>query len=246
MKLHILSDLHNERALYTPRVTDTDLVILAGDIDEGTRGMDWARAAFDCPVLYVAGNHEYYRGHLDHTREALLLASDTHVRFLDQGWYDFQGIRFVAATGWTDFTVTGDAAAAQWGVRTRFQDFERIRAANGRRAQPVDFIERNHTALNWLRRQLAQEYPGPTVVVTHHAPSLRSLENQPDPYSHLDAAFANAWEDLMGDGVALWIHGHTHLAVDYRIAGTRIYSNPRGVPGETTGFDPMACVHVDR
>ncbi len=43
-----------------PEVT-ADVVVLAGDIDRGTKGVAWARQAFrDVPVLYEAGNHEHY------------------------------------------------------------------------------------------------------------------------------------------------------------------------------------------
>jgi hypothetical protein len=38
-----------------------DLVVLAGDIDHGIKGVVWARQAFPgIPVLYVAGNHDHY------------------------------------------------------------------------------------------------------------------------------------------------------------------------------------------
>jgi len=36
----------------------------------------------------------------------------------------------------------------------------------------------------------------------------------------------------------LWVHGHSHTAVDYEVAGTRVVCNPRGYPGEETGFNP--------
>ncbi len=77
------------------------------------------------------------------------------------------------------------------------------------------------------------------MVITHHAPSLRSLADSPDAGTLLDAAYANDCEDLMGgERVALWLHGHSHTAVDYDIEGTRVVCNPRGYPGEQTGFNP--------
>ena len=37
------------------------MVVLAGDIDRGIKGVVWARQAFPgIPVLYVAGNHERF------------------------------------------------------------------------------------------------------------------------------------------------------------------------------------------
>ncbi len=244
MKIHFLSDLHNERDPYTPVVRDADLVILAGDIDEGTRGMTWARHTFDCPVFYIAGNHEYYHGHLDLTHEALQKESDDHVRFLDETAVVRDGIRFLAATGWTDFSATGNAPLAEWEARVRFKDFERIRAANGRLAQPADFKTRNHSARRWLAQQLALPFAGTTMVITHHAPSMQSLTLQTYPSGPLDASFVNRWDDLLGPPVALWIHGHTHLAVDYRLGGTRVLSNPRGVAREQTGFVPEWMLEI--
>lgn len=61
MRIHLLSDLHNEFDLFEPEVRDADVVILAGDINVKTRGVEWAKNTFTCPVLYVPGNHEFYR-----------------------------------------------------------------------------------------------------------------------------------------------------------------------------------------
>ena len=68
MKLHILSDLHLEFSTFQPPPTDADVIVLAGDIDKGNKGIYWARETFPAkPILYVPGNHEFYaRGGLRH------------------------------------------------------------------------------------------------------------------------------------------------------------------------------------
>ena len=45
--------------------------------------------------------------------------------------------------------------------------------------------------------------------------------------------------------VPLWIHGHTHHNVDYKIGATRIYSNQRGYPEERlAGFAPEKIIEI--
>jgi len=81
MKLAIFSDLHNEFTPWTPpeTVKKADVVILAGDIDVGVKGVLWAAKTFSQPVVYVPGNHEYYKGVyqtvLKKMREAVKLMS---------------------------------------------------------------------------------------------------------------------------------------------------------------------------
>ncbi len=79
MRIHLLSDLHNEFDLFEPEVRDADVVILAGDINVKTRGVEWAKNTFTCPVLYVPGNHEFYGGHLTRTLEKMRAASSDQV-----------------------------------------------------------------------------------------------------------------------------------------------------------------------
>ena len=64
-----------------------------------------------------------------------------------------------------------------------------------------------------------------------------------------DGNFANPvfivpLDELMGRAT-LWIHGHTHNVFDYTAGGTRIVCNPRGYPGEDTGFIPDFVVDVE-
>lgn len=78
----------------------------------------------------------------------------------------------------------------------------------------------------WLRAALAQ-LAGPTVVVTHFAPSLRSA----DPRYGVTpgtAGFCNALDELLPHA-DLWLHGHLHCASDYTYrAGMKT-----AVPGNT-------------
>jgi hypothetical protein len=271
MKIHLLSDLHNEFTLYTPSLAaeQADAVVLAGDIDVKARGMDYARHAFAGPVIYVQGNHEFYGGHLDTTLEKMRAKACDRVRVLDNDEWIFKGVRFLGATCWTDYTSTGDVLQAQWEARQELNDFKRIRAAGYRKLQTGDLVMRNHKSLSWLRERLAEPFEGPTVVVSHHAPSMLSIgaaHTEDSEYvkrwkmvmgssskmgstyikdiSHLDASYSNNWNALMGDSISLWLHGHTHHAVDYSIKGTRIVSNPRGYPGESTGFNADLLITV--
>jgi len=41
------------------------------DIGNGAAGIDWARETFRDPVLYLAGNHEYYEGEFEAVQEAM-------------------------------------------------------------------------------------------------------------------------------------------------------------------------------
>lgn len=62
MKIQILSDLHIEFEDFNFSNTDADVVVLAGDIHLGIKGALWAKKVIqDQPVIYVLGNHEYYR-----------------------------------------------------------------------------------------------------------------------------------------------------------------------------------------
>jgi hypothetical protein len=46
MRIRVLSDLHLEFKDWTPPKTDADVVVLAGDIHVGVKGVEWARRSF--------------------------------------------------------------------------------------------------------------------------------------------------------------------------------------------------------
>ena len=67
------------------------------------------------------------------------------------------------------------------------------------------------------------------VVITHHAPSMQSIEKN-YRNSELVASFASNLENFILDlpNIKLWCHGHIHTASDYMIGNCRIICNPRG------------------
>lgn len=240
MKILIYSDLHLEFADFQPPMTQCDLVVLAGDISVRSRGVAWANEAFKCPVIYVSGNHEFYKGHIDRTLAKMRDAAAEHVHILDNQTLIIGDTRFLVATAWTDFTATGDYRAAMRVCAEWMNDFKRIRIGESySKLRPVDLIARNITTREFLANELAKEFDGKTLVVTHHCP-IQEVAGT-DHEGHLGAAYFNQWHDLVAQADA-WVFGHTHHAVDTVVSGCRLVSNPRGYPGERTGFLPDFCI----
>lgn len=256
MKLLILSDLHLEFAGFAPdpaAVAQADVVVLAGDIGVGLAGTRWAQSAFppDQPVLYVAGNHEFYGHDWDLMRAQLRQdCAGTQVHLLDRDEFVHAGVRFLGATLWTDFALLAgtpgaggravDVAmrAAQRGLN----DFGRIRHA-GRAFTPRDSLDEHRLSRAWLATRLSQPHAGPTVVITHHAPSGRSSALQ-FLGDELSPCFASNLPEasFFGNRCMLWVHGHMHNSCDYPHLGARIVCNPRGYPrssfhGPQAGFE---------
>ena len=247
MRIRVLGDLHVEFAPFDPPRVDADAVVLAGDTHVGVHGIRWAAETFaGQEVIYIAGNHEYYGHAIPHlTLELRALAETCGVHFLDNNAVRVRGVRFLGCTLWTDFRACGDLHGSMLAAQQQLTDYQRIRVSPAfRRLHPADTARWHAEAVRWLRRELAED-AGPTVVVTHHAPSLQSLASvfAEDP---LNAAFASSLEGLVAESqAALWVHGHTHSCADYRIGNTRVISNQRGYPHEpAAGFDPVLVLEI--
>ena len=253
MKLHILSDLHLSVAAFAAPATDADVVILAGDIARPKDAIAWARTITK-PVLYVPGNHEFYGGSIASTVQTLKQGCvGSNIRVLDNDAVVFDGIRFLGATLWTDFRLFGDGADKDVAVSEALKyirDFSRIQMdeASGEMFTPSQSAAQFMRHTRWLEAQLNEPFVGKTVVVTHHAPSPKSIHPR-FANSPLNACFVSDIERLIDEKcVALWIHGHTHDSFDYVLNGTRVVCNPRGYAkggvNENPRFDPTLVIEV--
>lgn len=248
MRLRVLSDLHLEFAKFAPGEPRADVVILAGDIHIGRNGVKWAREAFgSVPVVYVLGNHEYYGQATPKLLNDLRKdAAGSAVHVLEREAWVHEGVRFLGCTLWTDMRLRGQSATACYDAGERMTDYKRIRVAPVyRRLRPQDTVLWHQRSRAWLEEQLAAPFDGPTVIVTHHAPTERSL-----PADHatdlLAPAYASNLDELVAASNArVWVHGHIHRTVRETLGTTRVVCNPRGYPGEgVAGFRADFTVEV--
>ncbi len=271
--MHVLSDLHLETGAYElPPDLEFDILIAAGDIGPVETAIPWL-ASCGKPVIYVLGNHErYHRDFLAAVAQARRLAKGTKVRVLERNYVVVEGVRFLGCTLWTDLhQLQPDFVSA---VQRHMYDYQRVTCddwlAKGTNRKRLERLRRRHqlseletnadgaTLLHpgvtylehvesrrWLDKQLRKRFDGPTVVVSHHAPSYQSLVHSgllhsttigrtqwrhSEPTPALIAAYAThgLLEKLDVQGVDVWVHGHVHTGMDYLERHVRILCNPRG------------------
>jgi hypothetical protein len=170
-------------------------------------------------VVFVPGNHEYYRSR-PADADAVLAGcaqrySNLHV--LNPGVAAIDGTRFVGAPLW--FPPTPDEAR----YRRELTDFRLIDGF-------VPWVHETHAAhLAFLEAEVRSG----DVVVTHHLPHPGSVAARYSG-SPLNRFFLapDAARCVEHAGAKLWIHGHTHVACDYVVGATRVVCNPRGYLGE--------------
>jgi DNA repair exonuclease SbcCD nuclease subunit len=235
MKIQLASDLHLEflqRAFPGERLIapahGVDVLVLAGDIANGVQAIDLFKD-WPVPVLYVAGNHEFYAQSFEQLRIDLQRAAEgTSIRFLDYAAADFGGVRFLGATLWTDYCLIGPLMQPDMMkyAERRLNDHRLIRTQEGLFTAARALHEHTESR-RWLVQELAKPYDGIIVVVTHHGQHLRSVHPRyaNDP---LSAAFACGGLDDLLVQADLWLHGHVHDNFDYRVHGCRVVANPRG------------------
>ncbi len=274
MKLQLLSDLHLETdaSFAATPAADADLLVLAGDIGsyqkrrDGTvmDEPDWGLRRFSplpqhggwpTPVLFVPGNHEYDGLDWDEAHAGLRRACDRlGIAWLERETLQIDGVRFIGTTLWSDYDALAPADTTET-ERLRLRE-KAFRAANfylhkmaglrsGALFDAAAMRELGLECQDWLREALAQPHDGPTVVVTHFAPTLHSA----DPRYGMapgTAGFCNVLDDLL-PLADLWLHGHLHCATDAQVGRCRIMANPLGYArkGEQADFRPTLTVHVE-
>jgi Icc-related predicted phosphoesterase len=274
MNIQLLSDLHLEtHPHFIPKFAPfADVLVLAGDIGSyqagsvllGQADEDFGLSRFSprkdlgawpVPVFFVPGNHEYDGMPFEEAHEKLQATCERlDIVFLHQGVEVLSGVRLIGCTLWSDFEALVPIAGPLT-QQLKAKD-KAERAANfylrktGTTFQGEPFLSdavraQAQADQAWLTKALSEPFDGPTVVITHFAPSLLSA----DPRYGLTpgtAGFCNALDHLLPQA-NLWLHGHLHCAHDYVSQGCRVVANPLGYAkkNEQLAFDPQKIVRIE-
>ena len=229
---------HPSRGPMLDDVASVDLVVMAGDIHNGLRGIVYAEQVgkyLDVPVVMVAGNHEYYHHDMVTLLPALeeTLGKAKHVHFLENKavslTLDGQTIKFFGCTLWTDFALHGSTKASMHNAQRVMNDYRCINL-KGEPLAPQNTLDFHTASLAWLHRELDATEPNvKRIVITHHAPSGAVLGKRTGPIAPAyGSEIIGQFSDKKLDA---WIHGHTHFRHESVIDGIRLVSAPRGYVG---------------
>jgi Icc-related predicted phosphoesterase len=251
MRLWLVSDLHCDSSPWSPAVVPAhDVLVIAGDVANGQeaalRHLYRIAQFTPAPIIMVPGNHDVFDGGIgDFVGSDRLRADGIHV--IEPGAETIiGGVRFVGSTLWTDWQLGEKEFQAQSWAARHMPEYRHVTRADGELIWPIDIYDEHQRHRAALEQMLVAAHDGTTIVVSHHAPSPRSLSS---PMEAADAAFASEQEELiLRFQPQLWVHGHIHLATDYRIGSTRVICNPRGYQNanfcERTRFDEGLVVEV--
>lgn len=271
MKLSILSDLHLEFC-EAPQLPGGDILAMAGDIfsafsfdhrknDADSRGARRRAEKFAKEqlskydrVLYVPGNHEFYRGVIETAPDLLRCWFAEHVPhglLLDNEVAEIGGVTFMGTTLWSKCGAGNPTDA--FFIRKGMRDFHVIKTTappvrgmalleGTRNFDPIDANRLFEENKFWLAETIPADKP--VVLITHHAPSFQSGCDA-RLGSNLDDAYCGDIVDfILGHpNIKLAIHGHTHHREHYHIGQTLVVANSRGYfPQEAVSrtFDPSA------
>lgn len=248
MRIQVISDLHQEFGSMDISFHSADMVILAGDVHLGTKGIEWIKSTIkSIPVIYVLGNHEYYKGSYPKILNSIKgLAMGTNIHVLENNSVIFGDITFHGATLRTDFALLGDSRLNGSICQGKMNDYKMIRRdASYSKLRSIDTYVMHQASLKWLRASLETSSTKKNIVVTHHAPSIKSI---PEDFKNdvLSSAYASNLEPLILEYQPhYWIHGHIHQPTKYHVGDTIVLCNPHGYMDEPyNGFDKNLIIEI--
>lgn len=263
MKIQVLNDLHIEfdHSHTMPKLKGGDVLLLPGDVcvasflnprrtDKDGRKHKKACEKFfkeECAkydrVYYIMGNHEHYHGVFENTPEILRdFLKDTNVTLLDKEFVELNDQwQLFGGTLWTDYH--DQDWFAMHAAKDKMNDHSIISRFKDNfvgKFLPHDAVQEHRETIKILEENIyeMERIDRPTIVMTHHAPTGKSV-HECFTGDILNYAYYTELSELILDhpNIKYWVHGHTHFSFDYNVGDCRVICNPRGYQGHETNAD---------
>jgi len=258
MKIAYMSDLHIDSGfgidtklieMLIQQRSNYHVLVIAGDVSnhaQTTFVFLKKLSVLDVDIVFVSGNHEFYNINMVKGTEILNSLNDEkkyHVLNENNIYADieFEGgvTRFVGDVLWTDFNLNGTPVYSKNVASEVISDFRFINLKAGTLLIPSDTVKIHNKTLARLSDIVTIKSGCKIVLVSHHAPSIKSIDERYKG-NIFNAAFSSGLLDLHSESyipwscnIDLWIHGHVHSSFDYEVlhsyySRTRVVCNPRG------------------
>jgi hypothetical protein len=202
----------------------------------------------------VAGNHEHYHGVFDTSLQKMKENMPDNFHVLDNESFEIDDVLFLGGTMWTDMNRQDPLTLhAIKDVMNDFQVIRKIRGKDYARFHPSDTVIEHIKTLAYFKMmmELPHNYDKKVVIVTHHAPTVLSVDARYVGEYLMNGAYHSKLDDFILDRpqIKLWVHGHMHHRKDYMVGDhTRVICNPRGYQTnsfkEETGCDIGLTIEV--
>jgi hypothetical protein len=208
--------------------TGVDVLVLADDITIARDYEDLASvfkplAAKYRHILYVPGNHEYYKSSPGQVARNLakLTKQFPGVVIPENDTAVIGGQSFIAGTMWFRPDPAAEPNKRLMHDFSLIQDFE-------------PWVYEQNAA---FEKVVATHLSASDVVVTHHLPAFDSVPAR-FARSAMNAFFVcDMASHVRARQPKLWIHGHSHDRSDYLLGKTRVVANPLGYPNEVRSLE---------
>lgn len=249
MEIRIISDIHNEfrnSSLKLPVLENEkeQILIIAGDFSTLKNLKNLKKDLVEYTerfykVIYIYGNHEFYGFKLDYKRakkiiDELELPANFHLLNKFEKSVEVDDFVIVGSTLWTDFNRD---KFIEYSVSEKMNDFKKItyieKSSTGDRYTKFktkhwfkEFME----DFNHIKSEIEKYKNKKVIIVTHHAPSLKSSDERFAYDNEGQYAYASNLDEYLSslDNVKYWFHGHVHIPKDYSIGKVRVIANPYG------------------
>lgn len=231
-KLFIASDIHGNFARLLDSIKDinyeTDIIILAGDILSDSPNVDFGWVTLTSlakHIIYVPGNHEFINPKFPIIKDII---KKIGITTLDNNTTEIDNINIIGTTLWSDISNNpiDEVACRLYLPEFRLISLERYR-------------DMHKNAVGFINSSIKDNMTN--VVVTHHAPSIKSISSR-WAGNALNSGFYSELD--IDSRIKLWVHGHTHDIFNYYIGETNVVCNPLGYSHESTNFKDNFYIEV--